>query len=360
MVPSWSDELNFVAFCARTEFDEAAADQIRTFSKSVDWKKVTRLARFHRVQPLIHQATRESCSEHVPPNVASHWHREYLGAAARNLRLAHELHEINDLLRDRGVRAIFFKGPVLAQQAYRNLGLRGSGDIDLYLQPSDFPALEEGLRERGYHPVKAVDSDGEVDQSALRMAGQCPFVHHEHAWSLDVHTALMPPGYSYSIDFDTLYGRSIRVGIAGSEALGFCAEDLLQILCMHGAKNRWEALKHICDVAELLRSHPDLNWDAVTSSAREISGERILFVGLRLAHDILDAPLHEDVRNVVLSDAPAAEIADSIKEYLGYSHERMIAGTERLRFHFKVQDSLRTRARYGIYVLMRRLKDVVK
>src|SRR3712207_8653927 len=37
----------------------------------------------------------------------------------------------------------------------------------------------------------------------------------------------------------------------------------LLILCVHGTKHIWGRLSWICDVAELLRTQPDMDWEYV-------------------------------------------------------------------------------------------------
>jgi hypothetical protein len=52
------------------------------------------------------------------------------------------------------------------------------------------------------------------------------------------------------------------------EVMALVGEDLLLILCAHGAKHLWMALGWICDVAELLRVHRDMNWPDILEEAR--------------------------------------------------------------------------------------------
>src|SRR6185503_974491 len=72
---------------------------------------------------------------------------------------------------------------------------------------------------------------------------------------------------------------------------GFAPHELLLVLCLHGTKHYWSSLGWLVDVAELLRSHPQLDWEAIDAGTRELGCVRRVAVGLRLAQELLDAPL---------------------------------------------------------------------
>lgn len=171
-----------------------------------------------------------------------------------------------------------------------------------------------------------------------------------------MHTAVMPPGYCYPIDFETLYDRSVAVTLSGEEARSFCTEDLIQILCLHAVKNRYEALKYVCDVAEVVRSQPDLDWDAVIRTARAVRGERILYVGLDLARRLSGATVPNRIVSYIEREPSVRELSGFVTDRLAHAHERSMSSRERLFFHLNIQDTLWTKIRYGIYVFNRRLK----
>jgi len=56
-------------------------------------------------------------------------------------------------------------------------------------------------------------------------------------------------------------------------------------------------LKWVCDVAELLRIHPAMDWEWVMKQARTSGVVRMLFLGLSLAHHLLGAVLPKDMEH---------------------------------------------------------------
>jgi hypothetical protein len=63
------------------------------------------------------------------------------------------------------------------------------------------------------------------------------------------------------------------------------------MLCVHGSKHLWERLIWVCDIAEVIRVHHQMDWDLLMQNASKTGAERMLLVGLLIAHTLLDAPV---------------------------------------------------------------------
>ena len=129
-------------------------------------------------------------------------------------------------------------------------------------------------------------------------------------------------------------------------------EDLLLILCVHGAKHLWSQLGWISDVAELVRGHPSADWPWLLAEARALGSERMLLLGLFLARDLLDAPLPEAVRPALRADRVVESLAGQVVERL-FGRPRGAAGVlESALFHLRAREHVRDRLRYGVRLAM--------
>jgi len=63
------------------------------------------------------------------------------------------------------------------------------------------------------------------------------------------------------------------------------------MLCAHAAKHAYARLAWICDIARCLIALPDLSWSTVLSAAARAGTTRQLLVGLRVAENLLEAPI---------------------------------------------------------------------
>lgn len=351
-----SPEFELLLCSARTEIDAPVAQRMQhLLEENLDWQALLSLASYHRVLPLLYRSLKTTSLEaQVPSDVAAYLRRALHMTAGFNLSLLKELGRVLALFDAAGISVIAFKGPVLAQSVYGSLGLRPSWDLDLFIPEERYDEVEALLVQAGYRPSQKVQDLSRFGKAAyLQISRQCPF-GRAGKYALDVHTGLMPPGYLLPTSFAAYLERSETLEIAGVQMQSFAPEDLLQILCYHGVKNRWEALKHVCDIAELVRAYPELDWGEVRARARAARGERILDLGLCLAHELLGAPVPPGV----LEEA-TAEVRDLARQVEGRLPRQVELGLaeypERFWFHLKVQETWSTKARYCLYALARKV-----
>ena len=81
-------------------------------------------------------------------------------------------------------------------------------------------------------------------------------------------------------------------------------------------KHLWERLIWLCDLAELVQSTPDLNWERVLESARERGVLRMTALGLALMRDILGAPLPREVEEWLSTQPQALRLAAQLRRQL--------------------------------------------
>jgi len=79
--------------------------------------------------------------------------------------------------------------------------------------------------------------------------------------------------------------------LAGTQIANLSLEEWLPILCAHGSRHRWERLTWLCDVAEIMCLRLEMDWDVVIARSQVLICQRMLFLGVLLAHRLLDAPL---------------------------------------------------------------------
>ena len=87
----------------------------------------------------------------------------------------------------------------------------------------------------------------------MRSIGQIPLEKSECA-IVELHATLSPRAFPFALELTRMWPRRCVVTLMGQPLAAPGAEDLLLILCMHGAKHLWKNLGWICDVAELLRA----------------------------------------------------------------------------------------------------------
>ncbi|MEM8598322.1 MAG: nucleotidyltransferase family protein [Bacteroidota bacterium] len=356
-------EYKALVLCCRTELTPAHADHLARYLSDEDlqWNYLVTLAGYHGVQPLLYCHLR-SMEEHLLSEKHMTWLRGVVGArSAHSLVLMQELGRLTELCAQQHLPMLAVKGAVLAQSVYGGVALRPFADIDLVIRREDFTHLETLLRQQGYGSRKMSPFQ---KTSYLYINGQYTFWRRipslgEAAAFIDVHTAIMPPGYAYSENFDALTARSVTVPVAGRQVPTLGREDLLQVICYHGFKNRWDRFKYICDLAELIRASPDMDWEAAYHRMHAMRSRRVLRLGLFLASALLDAPLPRQVWEDVREDRRVRDIGHAIIDRLPrQAHIKVEPYWERVRLNVLAQDTVGGGLRYGAYSAARKVTDL--
>lgn len=274
----------------------------------LDWGWVIEAGAREAILPLIRQtAIRHGLR--VADDARDALDRRVLAMATTHLVQCGELLRILPLLEAEGIRGQVLRGPALELQAYGNPGIRPSDDVDILVREADMEPACCLLRGQGYTP----QTDGVELRRHLRhktsvmMAGSA----HGVPVNLDLHSQRFPA--FVGVREATVQWRSVRLAWGDGVSIESPApEDHLVLLCIHGAKHRWDRLIWIADLSALIAAHPALDWTRVVALSHALGGERICRLGLRLAAALHGAPVSDDIRRWVATDPAVAPLAEKV------------------------------------------------
>jgi hypothetical protein len=215
------------------------------------------------------------------------------------------------LLATKDIQSLVVKGPVLAMQAYGDPAIRSYVDLDLLVRQRDIRRATELLLAAGYQaavPLRAID--------AGKIPGQYLFTKPDQRLAIELHNDFTLRYFPRRLPIEDFFARQIRVPLDAHEVPALSIEDELVLVCIHGAKHFWERLIWISDVAGLVSRQRDMDWGRAKASARAVGAEHLLHTGLRLATDLLDAELPEDVSARVARDPVARKLVYGILRWL--------------------------------------------
>ncbi|HEV2129754.1 MAG TPA: nucleotidyltransferase family protein, partial [Longimicrobiaceae bacterium] len=309
-------EIELLLCCARVRPEPHHIRRMQTLLRQgIDWERMLPLAERHGMLPLLHWHLDAAAADEIPLEMRSRLRVAFLGNAGRVLGLVGELFEILQLFERHGIDAVAYKGPLLSAQLYGDLALRQAGDLDLVLRKANLPCARQLLLQRGYR-ARAELAPGE-EEFALRAGyheifdrgGALPF-------TVELHWAFTRADFAVPLDFDALAPRLESTSLQGRRFSRFAREDLLLILCIHGAKHRWKRLEWICGVAEALRANGEIDWTGLLRHAEALRSRRMLLLGLHLAHKLLDAPLPPELAQEIRSSRWITRLDVQVRHWL--------------------------------------------
>ncbi|HXZ13366.1 MAG TPA: nucleotidyltransferase family protein [Candidatus Sulfotelmatobacter sp.] len=288
------------------------AEQIREILKApIDWDYLHAEAAENSITPLVEKHLRVLGKDLVPPEELERWKQAARANTVRCLYLTAELNRVLGLFQSNGIEVIPYKGPVLAAQAYGDATLREFEDLDLILRQRDLPRAHEIMLGLGYRPKFPWILSSSA--AASLVPGEYNYRDEARRLMVELHTEITLRHFPVVPDLDAFTQRLAKVTLAGREVKTFCLEDLLPVLCVHGSKDFWERLSWIADIAELVQANPGLDWAEVIRRAESLRTRRMLYLGLILAAEILDAPLPEELLRDARADKSAVSVASEVR-----------------------------------------------
>jgi len=195
---------------------------------------------------------------------------------------------------------------------------------------------------------------------ALTLEQQSILVRTQHGMQLtrdsgrmivELHWEVVSDLFASAVSAKDLWQRVIEVELNEQKVHSLSPDDLLFSLCVHGSKHMWERLAWTCDVAELIERHP-MQWHLLMERAANTDCERMFYLGLLLAHRLLDAGVPDDVRSYFRRDHHLQTCADTIiARLLSEAEPVPLTSAQLLRFNFGLRKSWRSRARYFVFTL---------
>jgi Uncharacterised nucleotidyltransferase len=339
--PGTRPEIALLLCCARTRVDSGRVEQIRTLLRAdLDWQYLIRETRTQGVMPLLYRSLHSNCPEAIPKTVLNQLQRHFHANAFHNLFLARELLKIFRLFEAQGIPVIPFKGPTLAALAYDDLSLRQFDDLDILIDKKDLVRAKELFIAQSYQ-----FNLSEAQEAAyLRAHFHFHFTRADGRVIVELHWALAGKHWSFPFDFERLQARLTPVLCGGATIPSFQPEDLLLFLCVHGSRHQWQRLMWICDVAELIRVHQQMDWQRLLEQAKTSGGKRMLLLGLFLANNLLSTDLPQDILQSIQADPTVKLLAGQVWAQL-FAHADQ-SPFRSLAFHIEVRERLQDKIQY--------------
>ena len=330
--------------CARVRLREADRARLRALAAGeVDWPLVLAQGWRHGLLPLLNLHLGEAAPDLVPPPVMAELRARAAETARESLRLTSALLRLLERMEGAGVRALPYKGPVLAVVAYGSVGLRPFADLDVLVPPAELDRAAGVLQAEGYRP--RYHFTPRQNAAFRRVDGDYPWEHPETGVLVELHARASSERFGVSLETEALWARAGRVPLGGRSVPAPAPEDHLLVLAVHGCKHRWERLEWICGVAELLRAGEPA-WELLLARARELGAERMLLLALALARGLLDAPLPPAVSARAAADPGVTTLAAEVTARL-FAAPDAAPTAGNLLFNLRAQQGWPGRLRYA-------------
>ena len=309
-------EFQLLTECCRWAFSRDDDSQIHALCGTVDFDRVTRLARFHRVQGLVWKALKSS-GAYIPAAAADALFADARTIVATNLRIAAEAGELRTSFEQADIDLLFVKGLTLAALAYPEPSLKMGWDVDLLIRECDLSKAAAALNTRGYRRVEPPEPLSLQSWHSREI--ESVWSKSEEQLHVELHTRLAANRWLIPGIGMTSARREVEVA-QGISLPTLTEEDLFAYLCVHGASSLWFRLKWITDLAALLHRMPG-QIGALYRRSQELGAHRAAAQALLLADNLFGSLRESSLRRELAADSVSRRLAARALQQLSGSVE---------------------------------------
>ncbi len=230
----------------------------------------------------------------------------------QNLFLDYELRHILHAFNEANIPLLLIKGPVLANTAYPEPGLRTYHDIDALIHPEDLPRAHELLTGIGFNYYE----EYRANIISKKRTGYNYTLEQHGSWLeilIELHTAPHPSEVGTAFDVADLWTRAQPVNVLGEPTLTMSQIDHLLYLCWHYRFHSFSRLIWLYDIVVMLRaSRPAMDWDALVRMAVRQRQATLLYYILSWCRDLFNVSIPDNVFQLLRPSFACRQVVDRI------------------------------------------------
>ena len=305
-------ELQRILFCLRASIGHDDGNRVSASAlKAIDWDLFLKLVDHHRVVCPVYWNLRQLPKDSTPQAVLNGLRRRYQQNTRQALAKTAELVGIVGQLNRKGIPVLPLKGPVVALQAYGDIGSRHVGDLDIMVSPEQALEAEAVLLGAGYrrtHPNFRLSARQSV--AYLRDEHHFGYYCPKPEVRVELHWRIGSNRYVFPVTFNHLWRERRSLPLGGSDVPILSLEHTILSLCVHGSGHGWFRLFWLNDVAQLVVKSSVVDWNRLMGHAGDLGVARMVAEGILLSHRLLGSPLPGPVQSYIRRDPGVSRIAE--------------------------------------------------
>lgn len=304
---------------------------------SIDWKKLNKMAVYHRIRPVVYEAFRQV-------NFTNDF-TESLGLFAKkqsikNLIDSQETAYILDFLKQHNIQALSYKGQLFLECLYQNKPLRESCDIDIVVQPENaYKALKLLLADGYQLSIESEPTDDVLEKICRFYAREVGLDKKTKVGKnvhIDFHWGINESFHEYPISVDDFFEEAQLSDFYNKQVLMPSINSIFKMLLNHhGGRGCWLRLKDVCDIIAFQKTHPQFTTSKMFEIAEKMEMLNILKQGIYLSETLF---LDSTESTVIASQKITNEILVFWERAKHYNFDNPIARFSYEKIYRSLQD----------------------
>ncbi len=321
--------------------------------EKINWEKWLELIQKHGVFSQIYVKIRKNRINIIPFEILNELKNLYLKNIANNLLICSELSKFQKLLSDEGIRALFFKGPVISTYAYNDYALRSYQDIDLIIDSKNFNKFYKYIKRNGFNILFKMGR-------ALRYYWS--FLGREYTVNkgrkiFDLHFRIQRGPEFFNLN-KKLFEDVCEIGIENEKILCLSPEMSIIGICINATKDGWTRFVYIADFVNIVRNRSDISWKKVISISKKMKIYSLLLITLSLSETFLELEIPKEIDSKDFLNIRIKSLCDKFSDNVqeGYIKKKNFSYKS---LEIKSIDTFWGRFRYYLYyIFVPKMSDI--
>ncbi len=273
-------------------------------NSSLDWDYIFNQARENKALSLAYKTLLniKNIEKIVPPDFGLALKNAYYSTLRRNIAIFNTLESLAPQFKNEGIDIIIFKGPVLTELIYGDIGIWPMADVDIFIKKHDLLRIDAILKNNGYSTSLNVEDFLRFNFGFYRDTFS---YEHTTAMPIDIHwhiINLLPYHSSNNmiqkIDMDKIWNDSVEIKLGNTILRTFSVYHQIICLCLHAFKHSYKPLMLLCDINEFLQVEKEkIDEDILVEEAFNLGLSRHVYYGLYLTSQIFKTDMLQNAIN---------------------------------------------------------------
>ena len=283
------------------------------------------------------------------------WKQAIRTRTLKSLQQTAMLSKFVNAFEDEGIEAIPFKGPILAQILYGNIGDRHYSDLDILIRGEKIERIIQIAEKQGY--TLQSPNPGLTDRQweyYFRHKKDIYLLHREQGILLELHTRIENRVILQTSKVDVFLQELVEVRCGSTLFRSMNTHVTFIYLVMHGGIHQYFRLFWLRDVARAMESW-DLDHQKVLADTRSLGIELMLGVSVELARYFFNVSIPGEYHDFLSSNKRTIEKLkrSSLKVILG-PESTTLSGKFRSHFYtFRLKPGIRHYTRVVLEIFHR-------
>jgi hypothetical protein len=243
----FSEELKLIIFLSQDQLKDDVPDL-----KNLDWDVFVQLCLKHRlVSHILNHA--EFLAENIPVPVYEKLIEHRLEHSKLSLNYTVHAIRIHQKFKENNLQHLFFKGPLLSLELYKDIGYRNFGDIDILVKREDAEQAREIIEDLDFKCIYPKIKLTKKQQKAnYTISHHYHFVHPKQRIDVELHWNITNPVSYYGKASSEIISNKNELDVSTYKLPYISVTDNLVYQAAHGSVHQFYRLFWLKDFSVLI------------------------------------------------------------------------------------------------------------